>query len=98
MRLYIFSKEAENDLMEIYHYGFLNYGESKADLYISALKDQCQFLSCNPSICRERKELTPPVRIYHHKKHLIIYTLEAAYILIVRICHERMDIPRYLDN
>ena len=26
------------------------------------------------------------------------YALEAGYILIVRICHERMDIPRYLDN
>lgn len=99
MSLYVFSTEAENDLMEIYHYGFLNYGENKADLYINTLKAQCLLLSANPYLCRERKELTPPVRIYHHKKHLIIYTIEADYyILIVRICHERMDIPRYLDN
>jgi toxin ParE1/3/4 len=98
MSLYVFSKEAENDLMEIYRYGFLNYGENKADLYINALKEQCRFLSCNPFICRERKKLIPPVRIYHHKKHLIIYTIVLDYILIVRICHERMDIPQYLDN
>ena len=39
MSLYVFSKEAENDLMEIYRYGFLNYGENKADLYINALKE-----------------------------------------------------------
>jgi len=45
MSRYVFSIEAENDLMEIYQYGFLNYGENKADLYINALKEQCQFLS-----------------------------------------------------
>ena len=27
MSLYVFSTEAENDLMEIYRYGFLNYVE-----------------------------------------------------------------------
>ena len=98
MSLYVFSKEAENDLMGIYQYGFLNYGENKADLYINALKDKCQFLGANPTLYRERIELTPPVRICHYKKHLIIYNIEADHILIVRICHERMNIPRYLDN
>ena len=34
MSLYVFSEEAENDLVEIYRYGFINYGEGKADLYI----------------------------------------------------------------
>ena len=44
MSLYVFSKEAENDLVEIYRYGFINYGENKADLYIEALKEKCQFI------------------------------------------------------
>lgn len=79
-------------------YGFLNYGENKADLYINTLKDKCWFLSCNPSLYRERHEFNPPVRICHHQKHRIIYTIETDYILIARICHERMDIPRYLDD
>lgn len=98
MSRYVFSKQAEHDLIEIYRYGFLTYGEIKADLYINALKDKCEFLAENPSLCRERQELTPPVRICHHKKHLIIYTVETGCILIVRFCHERMDIPRYLDD
>ena len=38
MRVYVFSKEAENDLVEIYRYGYINYGEKKADLYIEGLK------------------------------------------------------------
>ncbi len=43
MSLYVFSNEAENDLIEIYRYGFINNGDSKADLYIDALKEKCQF-------------------------------------------------------
>ena len=98
MSLYVFSKEAENDLKEIYCYGFLNHGERQADFYKDALKDKCQFLADNPYICRERDEFTLPVRIHHHKKHLIIYIVEADHILIVRLLHERMDIPQHLGH
>ena len=95
MRQYVFSKKAEKDLIEIYRYGFLTYNEQKAELYVESLKEKCQALADNPCLYRERNEFTPPVRIYHHKKHLIIYTVETNYILIVRIQHERMDIQKH---
>ncbi len=98
MSRYIFSKAAENDLIEIYRYGFLNYGKNQAENYVSDLKATCQLLSTNPMMCRERKEFTPPVRIHRHKKHLIIYTIESGHIFIVRFCHERMDIAQHLEN
>ncbi len=44
MSLYVFSKEAENNLVKIYRYGFIIYSENKADLYIEALKEKCQFI------------------------------------------------------
>ena len=72
MSLYVFSKEAENDLVEIYRYGFINYGESKVDLYIEVLKEKCQFLADMPNLCPDRDEFNPPVKIHHHRKHLII--------------------------
>ena len=31
--LYVFSEKAENDLIEIYRYGFLNHGKRQAELY-----------------------------------------------------------------
>ena len=96
MNLYVFSKEAENDLVEIYHHGFINYGERKADLYIEALKEKCQFLAGMPNLCPDHEEFSPPVKIHHHKKHLIIYIVETEYILIVRVLHERMDIQQHI--
>ncbi len=96
MSLYLFSKKAENDLIEIYRYGFLNYGERKADFYSQGLKEKCQFLADTPHICHERNEFKSPVRIHHYKKHLIVYLIEGNNIFIVRILHERMDIQQYL--
>ena len=98
MRVYVFSKEAENDLVEIYRYGFINYGENKADLYIETLKEKCQFLADVPNLCPDRDEFNPPVKIHHHRKHLIIYVIENDDILIVRLLHDRMDIQQHMEK
>ncbi len=98
MSRYVFSKQAEDDLIEVYRYGFLHYGKNKANLYTEALKEKCQLLADNPYICRERDEFIPPVRINHHKKNLIIYTIETNHILIVRVRHEHMDLPQHLNK
>ena len=97
MSRYLFSKEAENDLIEIYRYSFLNYGESKADLYKETLREKCQFLAASPYLCCEQPKFTPPVRIAHHKKHLIVYTFMEDHIFIVRILHERMNVKQHLE-
>jgi len=98
MSLYVFSKEAENDLLEIYRYGFINYGESKVDLYIEVLKEKCQFLADMPNLGPDRDEFNPPVKIHHHRKHLIIYVIEDDSILIVRVLHDRMDIQQHMEK
>jgi toxin ParE1/3/4 len=95
---FIFTKKAETDLIEIYRYSFLNYGERQADFYIEALKQKCRFLADNPLLYRERDEFTTPVRIHHHKKHLIVYTLERDHIVIIRLLHERMDVGQKLEH
>jgi toxin ParE1/3/4 len=97
MSRYIFSKEAEKDLIAIYRYGYLNYGENQAERYQQALKRKCQFLSDNPYLYRERTEFNPPMRFHPHQKHLIIYLAKSDHILIVRILHERMDVEQNLD-
>ncbi len=98
MNRYVFSNEAENDLVEIYRYGFITYGENKADLYIEALKEKCQFIADMPDICPDRDEFNPPVKIYHHKKHLVIYLVETDFIQIIRVLHERMDTLQHMQK
>jgi toxin ParE1/3/4 len=98
MGRYVFSNQAETDLIGIYHYSVLNYRQRQADSYTDSLKKACQFLADNPGVCRKREEFTPPVRIHHHNRHLIIYTDTQDAILIVRILHDRMAIEEHLTG
>lgn len=52
------------------------------------------FLAENPFVSNERYEFDPPVQIHPHGKHLIVYTVEGNFILIVRVLHQRMDLGR----
>jgi len=94
---YVFTHQAEQDLIEIYCYSFLNHGQKQADQYAETLKTSCQTLADHPLLCRERNEFTPPVRIHHVKKHFIVYQVEADKIVIVRFLHDRMDIGLHIS-
>jgi toxin ParE1/3/4 len=87
---------ADEDLIDIFIYGSENFGPSKAKSYFTELHNAFLFLAENPLACPERNEFDPSVRIHSHGKHLIIYTIEDQYILIVRILHNRMDIKQHL--
>ncbi len=94
---YKLTPEAENDLIDIYVYGFLNFGEIQAEQYFSELENSFIVLSQTPLICRERAEFSPPVRIHHRGRHLVIYLIKDDSILIVRILHDSMDIKRHVS-
>lgn len=95
--LYKVTREADNDLIGIYIYGFRNFGEAQAEKYFSELENCFQLLSKTPFICRERTEFTPPVRIHPHGRHLVIYVIKDDLILIIRILHASMDVQRHLS-
>ncbi len=90
--------EADADLIDIYVKGFGKFGEKQAEKYFSELEDCFRFLSETPLICRERTEFNPPVRIHHHGRHLIVYTIEENHILIARVLYDGMDLPRHLPT
>ena len=90
------SGAADRDLVDVYVFTAIKFGEAQAELYDQGLHDCFEFLSRNPQAGRERDEFTPPVRIHLHKSHLIIYLVQDGHILIVRVLHHGMDIERYI--
>ena len=95
---YKLSKEADNDLIDLYLHGFKCFDEAQAEQYYFELEDCIKLPSETPLMCRERIEFTPTVRIHHHGSHLIIYLIQEEYLLIVRILHDSADIQRHLKN
>ena len=81
---------------EIYVYGHEKFGYTQAEKYHAELIATFQLLADTPFICPERSEFVPSVRIHHHGRHLIVYTVETNHILIVRVLHDRVDPARHL--
>ena len=88
---------AEQDLIEIWLYTLNEWGEYQADKYLDDLEEAIRLLAEQPLICRERTELSPPVRIHHHAHHLIVYLALEDGINIIRVLHESMDVDGHME-
>jgi len=93
---YKLQPEAEKDLEDIWNYTVEKWGVEQAIRYVDELDLAFQLLARTPLISRERVEFTPPVRIHHHKKHLIVYLVRETNIIIVRVLHDSMEVETQL--
>jgi toxin ParE1/3/4 len=86
------SLEAENDIIGIAEMGIRLFGEQQALIYHDGLFDVFELIASNPRMARLRQELSPPMRIYPFKAHLIVYReYDDDEVLIVRIRHGHED-------
>ena len=92
------SVAADNDLIEIYQYTFDTFGKAKAESYFAELTDAMVTISESPYIYRERTEFVSPVRIARAGQHLVVYSIEIDFVLIVRVLHSRMEIEEQISG
>lgn len=90
--------KAETDLENIWRYTQSTWGTEQANRYLDDFDAGFSVLAKNPLICRERTEYTPPLRIYHHAHHLIVYLHTDRTLEVIRILHESMDIDNQLGT
>lgn len=86
------SEDADRDLSFIYLRGVETFGLGQADRYIDALLNVLDTITDFPEISRLRTEIDPPIRVYIHQSHVIMYDVdEKGDVLIVRIRHALED-------
>ena len=90
------SKLAQRDIGEIGRYTQKAHGPTQRRKYLASLYERFEFLQDMPQIAGERHEFTPPVRIFRHNHHYIVYIADVSGILIVRVLHTSMDINTLL--
>lgn len=91
MSRYRLSEQASEDLIAIYIQGYDLFGPAQADRYQDSLTDLFERLSHYPGLAWLRAEHDPPVRIFAHKAHLVVYEDEPEGIFIVRVRHAHED-------
>jgi len=93
-----FRPRTRTDLRTIFNDTYDRWGSAQADLYIKQLRFSIDSLKENPRRGYKYTALNY-YRSIHSGRHLIFYTIDTEYIVIVRVLHDRMDIePNLLDD
>ncbi len=90
------TRQADQDIIDIYVRGCREFGQPQAERYHEGLSATLNLIADNPRMARERTEFEPPIRLHPYQSHLIIYLFDRSGVLVVRILHGRQDWERCL--
>ncbi|MGD8177155.1 type II toxin-antitoxin system RelE/ParE family toxin [Marinimicrobium sp. ARAG 43.8] len=89
---YQLSREAEQDILNIFLHTAEEFGMDQAERYHDKLAVCFEFLAENPSAAPLRPEISPPVRIHPIGAHIVVYTLDdVGCLFIIRVRHQHED-------
>ncbi len=83
--------KAGADLEDIWRYSAWEWGPDRADRYVDALVEGFETLCKLPGMARERAEFDPPVRVHPAGRHVVIYLVDGAALVVVRVLGRRQD-------
>ena len=89
------TREADQDIIDIYLRGCREFGQARAEQYHAGLAATLDLIDRNPRLARERPEFNPPVRLHPYQAHMIVYLVDDRGVLIVRVLHGRQDWEKY---
>lgn len=97
---YKISTEASNDLEKIWLYTFETWSKQQADHYFDLLMNEIEYLSENPKSGENYNAIRKGYFRSRTKSHFIFYriNLKDEEIEIIRILHQRMDLPSKLNE
>ena len=93
MRDIIFAIAARHDLTAIWNYTADRWGLDQADTYIRQIDNTIQHAAKFPGMGSEATGLPSQYRKLISGSHRIIYRLSDTNLIVVRILHERQDVP-----
>ena len=98
MSQYRLLKISEADLDDIWKYTCETWGIRQASKYLRQLKKRIEALSRNPQIGLQCNWIAEGLRSFHEGRHLIFYRIEKKGIVILRVLHDRMDVPERIKE
>ena len=94
---YRISKQAIDDLNNIWIYTFHKWSKVQADRYYDLIIEEIEFIADNYLIGKVAEQTRKYYRVTKIKSHLIFYRkIENETVEIVRILHQRMDVKKRL--
>tara|TARA_R110000796_G_scaffold10530_6_gene35037 strand:- start:38960 stop:39262 length:303 start_codon:yes stop_codon:yes gene_type:complete len=92
------SKQATNDLNDIWIYTLRKWSKDQADRYYNLIIEEIEFVADNFMTGKSVEQTRKGYRLTKIKSHLIFYKkAEDDIVEIIRILHQRMDIKKRLS-
>ncbi len=90
------SEPARRDLKQLGDYTQREWGAAQKRKYLGQIKDGFRALRDTPGMGAPRDEIATGLRAHPVRRHVIFYRDSEGELLIVRVLHERMDLPVHL--
>ncbi len=94
----VFRPQAEADLNSIADYTIAAWGEAQAKRYILDIRHQIETISQFLGMGSEAFGLSADYRKVRSGHHRVIYRYTETELIIVRILHEREDVPDEIED
>ena len=91
------SRDADRDLERLLIWGTSQFGEVAADRYYFSFQTTFDLLILHPHAGARYEEIDGDLRVVRHKSHRVFYLVQVERVLIVRVLHQAMDAPRWLE-
>ena len=93
---YRLSREADQDLEDIFDYTVREFGVDQAIVYVSGFEEIIVSLAANPELGRTRVEIRNGLRSFVNGSHILFYRVLKNHIHIIRILHGSRDIIKFI--
>jgi len=92
------TRQAEEDLNDIFKYSFENFGEEQAEKYYDGLEDRLTDILNKTAHSTDWSDARPDMRRVNYEHHAIFYRRDGDDVIIIRVLHQKMDIFRHLSS
>lgn len=92
------SEAARTDLIDIWAETFRKWGSAQADAYLDDIDRALNGLTDNPLMGSDCSDLLQGARRLITGRHVAFYEVDERAILVIRVLHQSMDMPRHLRD
>ena len=91
---------ASRDYEQVLDYTIERWGVEQYRIYRSMLREAIDLIAEEPINLksRARADLFDGARIYPIGRHYLVYYISGEFVILARILHQQMDLPRHLEE
>lgn len=82
---------AESDLAGIWLYTAKEWSRTQADRYLLGLDKAFALLRDQPEIARCFSNIGQPVYVFRYQAHVVMFTVDADFVQVIRVQHARSN-------